>query len=62
MELDLSLVMCPNMIVKIFGCIAIMVVSAILAKATIAISKYSKQKDKKEVESNDNRGNKKRSS
>lgn len=61
MELDLSLEMCPDMIVRVFICIALMVAIAILAKVAIVSAKYSKTKDKKEVESDDDRGNQKRS-
>ena len=61
MGLDLSLEMCPDMIFRVFVCIALMVMIAILAKAAIVTSQYNKPKDKKEVESDDDRGNQKRS-
>lgn len=62
MELDLSLEMCPDMIVRVFICITLMVIVALFTKATIVATKQSKSKEKKEVESDDNRGNQKISS
>ncbi len=61
MELDLSLEMCPDMIVWVFICITLMVIIALFTKATIVAIKQSKSKEKKEAESDDNRGNQKRS-
>lgn len=62
MELDLSLEMCPDMIFRVFVCITLMVAVALFVKAAIITSKQSKSKEKKEVESDDNRRNKKISS
>lgn len=61
MELDLSLEMCPDMIVRVFCAITLMVFAIALFKSIVTITKCSKTKEKKEVESDDNRGNQKRS-
>lgn len=61
MRLDLYLDLCPETIVNVFICITVMVVMALFTKGAIVSSKQGKSKEKKEVESDDNRGNQKRS-
>lgn len=60
MDLSLDLYICPDVIVKVFCAITIIILIAVVGK--IAITSITKKPKIKEVEKDDNRGNQKRSS
>ena len=60
MDLSLELYICPDVIVKVFCAITIIILIAVVGK--IAITSITKKPKIKEVEKDDNRGNQKRSS